>query len=187
GRSSDAFILSAGWTRDTRDSALAPTKGYLTRLSTEGSVAGDLRYYSMSAQQQFYWPVTRSMTLALNAQIDVGRGYSGQPYPPLKNFYAGGIGSVRGYEGGSLGPRDPVTDDFSGGPKRFFFNAQVYLPFPGTQQDRTLRWFAFVDGGQVYGDNQAMEFGDLRYSAGLGLSWDSPIGPLQISWARALN
>lgn len=187
GSKSDAFILSAGWTRDTRDSALAPHRGYLTRLSTEGSVAGDLRYYSMTAQQQFYWPVTRSLTLALNAQVDYGRGYSGQPYPPLKNFYAGGIGSVRGYEGGSLGPRDPDTDDFIGGAKRVFFNAQLYLPFPGTQQDRTLRWFAFVDGGQVYSDRQSMDFGALRYSAGLGLSWESPIGPLQISWARALN
>ena len=187
GRKSDAFILNTGWTRDTRDSALAPRRGYLTRLSVEGSVLGDLRYYSATAQQQIYWPVTRAMTLALNAQVDYGRGYSGQPYPPLKNFYAGGIGSVRGYEGGSLGPRDPGTDDFIGGSKRFFFNTQLYLPFPGAGQDRTLRWFAFVDGGQVYANNQSMNFGDLRYSAGIGLSWDSPLGPLQISWGRALN
>lgn len=187
GAKSHAFILNAGWLRDTRDSALAPRKGYLSRLGTEGSVAGDLRYYSVTAQQQFYWPVTRDLTLALNAQIDYGKGYSGQPFPPLKNFYAGGIGSVRGYAGGSLGPRDPRDDDFIGGAKRFFFNAQLYLPFPGTQQDRTLRWFAFVDGGQVYADNQSMNFGQLRYSAGLGLSWDSPLGPLQISWAYAIN
>lgn len=187
GDRTSAFILSAGWTKDTRDSALAPRSGYLTRLSTEGSVLGDLRYYSVTAQQQIYWPLSRDLTLALNAQADYGRGYSGQPYPPLKNFYAGGIGSVRGYEGGSLGPRDPLYDDFIGGSKRFFFNAQLYLPFPGTQQDRTLRWFAFVDGGQVYGNNQNMDFGNLRYSAGIGLSWDSPLGPLQISWGRALN
>ncbi|TSH90328.1 outer membrane protein assembly factor BamA [Verticiella sediminum] len=187
GPKSDAFILSTGWTRDTRDSALAPREGYLTRLSGEGSVLGDLRYYSATAQGQVYWPVSRDITLALNAQVDYGRGYSGQPYPPLKNFYAGGIGSVRGYESGSLGPRDPDTNDFIGGAKRVFFNTQLYLPFPGAQQDRTLRWFAFVDGGQVYANNQNINLGDLRYSAGIGLSWDSPLGPLQISWGRALN
>ena len=187
GAKSHAFILNAGWTRDTRDSALAPRTGYLTRLSADVAVLGDLKYYSVTGQQQFYWPLSRDLTLALNAQIDYGRGYGGQPYPPLKNFYAGGIGSVRGFEGGSLGPRDPRDDDFIGGAKRVFFNAQLYLPFPGTQQDRTLRWFAFVDGGQVFGNSQNMDFGDLRYSAGLGLSWDSPLGPLQISWGRALN
>lgn len=187
GPKSNAFILNASWQRDTRDSALAPRKGYLSRLGTEGSVAGDLRYYVLSAQQQFYWPVTRTLTFAVNAQIDYGKGYAGHPYPPLKNFYAGGIGSVRGYAGGSLGPRDPRYDDPTGGAKRFFFNAQLYLPFPGAGQDRTLRWFAFVDGGQVYADDQTMNFGQLRYSAGIGLSWDSPLGPLQISWAYALN
>lgn len=187
GAKSDAYILSAGWSKDTRDSGLAPNSGYLTRLNVEGSVFGDLRYYSATAQQQYYWPITRVMTLGLNAQVDWGRGYSGQPYPPLKNFYAGGIGSVRGYEGGSLGPRDPATNDYLGGAKRAFFNAQLYLPFPGTQQDRTLRWFMFVDGGQSYADTQKMSLGDFRYAAGIGLSWESPLGPLQISWGRALN
>ncbi|MCK9512112.1 MAG: outer membrane protein assembly factor BamA [Pigmentiphaga sp.] len=187
GSRSNAFILSTGWTRDTRDNALAPRKGYLSSLSGEVSVLGDLKYYSGTAQQQWYWPVSRNITLALNGQIDYGKGYGGRPYPPLKNFYAGGIGSVRGFESGSLGPRDPRNDDFIGGAKRIFFNTQVYLPFPGAGQDRTLRWFAFLDGGQVYADNQNINFGEFRYSAGIGLSWDSPLGPLQISFGYPLN
>src|SRR5690606_32082611 len=69
GAKSNAFILSTGWTRDTRDSALAPREGYLTRLSAEGSVLGDLRYYSVTAQQQLYWPLSRSLTVAFNAQV----------------------------------------------------------------------------------------------------------------------
>ena len=187
GSKSDAFILSTGWVRDTRDNALAPTRGYLSRLQGEGSVLGDLKYYSVTAQQQWYWPVTRDITFALNGQIDYGKGYGGRPYPPLKNFYAGGIGSVRGFESGSLGPRDPRNDDFIGGAKRMFFNTQLYFPFPGARQDRSLRWFAFVDGGQVYADNQSIDFGQFRYSAGVGLSWDSPLGPLQVSFGYPLN
>ena len=84
-------------------------------------------------------------------------------------MYAGGIGSVRGYDGASLGPRDPVSGDFLGGSSRVLANVQLYLPFPGTNQDRTLRWFR------------------LRYSAGVGLSWQSPMGPLEISWANPIN
>ncbi|MGE4337256.1 MAG: outer membrane protein assembly factor BamA [Pigmentiphaga sp.] len=187
GNRSNAFILSTGWTRDTRDNALAPREGYLSRLSGEVSVLGDLKYYSATAQQQWYWPVSRNITLALNGQVDYGKGYGGRPYPPLKNFYAGGIGSVRGFESGSLGPRDPRNDDFIGGAKRIFFNTQLYLPFPGAAQDRTLRWFAFLDGGQVYSDTQNINFGEFRYSAGVGLSWDSPLGPLQISFGYPLN
>ncbi len=187
GPKSDAVILSTGWTRDTRDSALVPRRGYLTRIEGEGSVFGDLKYWSATAQQQLYWSPTRSITVALNGQIDYGKGYGGRPYPPLKNFYAGGIGSVRGFESASLGPRDPRNGDFVGGAKRLFFNTQVYLPFPGTDQDPTLRWFAFLDGGQVYADNQSIDFGQFRYSVGLGLSWESPLGPLQLSFGYPLN
>lgn len=187
GPKSDAVILSTGWTRDTRDSALVPRKGYLTRIRGEGSVLGDLKYWSATAQQQYYWSPNRAITVAFNGQIDYGKGYGGRPYPPLKNFYAGGIGSVRGYESGSLGPRDPRNDDFVGGAKRVFFNTQLYLPFPGNTQDPTLRWFAFFDGGQVYADNQSIDFGEFRYSVGLGLSWESPLGPLQLSFGHPLN
>jgi outer membrane protein insertion porin family len=71
-------------------------------------------------------------------------------------------------------------------------NVQFYLPFPGTQQDRSLRWFAFADGGQVFGtdgfgNDTAIDFGQMRYSAGIGLSWVSPLGPLQLSFAKPLN
>jgi outer membrane protein insertion porin family len=145
------------------------------------------------AQHQTYIPIGRDFTLALNGMFDFGNSYkTDYPYPIIKNVYAGGIGTVRGYSQNSLGPTDPLTGTYLGGSKRVVGNVQFYLPFPGTQKDRSLRWFAFADGGQVFGtdgfgNDTAIDFGQMRYSAGIGLSWVSPLGPLQLSFARPLN
>ncbi len=198
GETTNAAILSVGWAKDTRDSALSPHRGSYTRLSGDVSTL-DLRYYKLSAQQQYYWPLGRAFTFAVNAQVDWAKTYgsSGKNFPVIKNMYAGGIGSVRGYEGASLGPRDTLTDTYLGGSRRTVANAQLYLPFPGASRDRTLRWFVFTDLGQVTTtDNSGCPGGEgnhvadpcgWKYSAGLGLSWESPMGPLQLSYGRALN
>src|SRR3546814_13007563 len=109
----------------------------------------DLRYYMLSAQQQYYLPLGRSYTLAFNALADWGKSYGGKSFPVIKNVYGGGIGSVRGYEGASLGPRDSLTNDYLGGSRRIVGNVQLYLPFPGASRDRTLRWFLLPDAGQA--------------------------------------
>lgn len=197
GESTNAVIFNVGWAKDYRDSAVAPTKGGLTRLKADVGTM-NLKYYLLTAQQQYYLPIGRDYTLALNGMFDYGKSYgTGYPYPVIKNVYAGGIGTVRGYSGNTLGPTSPLLNDptqfaYIGGSKRLVGNVQFYLPFPGSQQDRTLRWYVFADGGQVWGQNidgseQSINFGDLRYSAGVGLSWTSPLGPLQISYAKALN
>lgn len=200
GEKSTAVILNAGWTKDTRDSAVAPTRGYMTSLNASVSV-GHLKYYMLSGQQQFYFPLSKDYTLAFNVAADWGRTYgTNKPFPVIKNLYAGGIGSVRGYEGSSLGPRDAFSGDYLGGNTRVLANVQLFLPFPGTQNDRSLRWFLFADAGKI-GVNGGQtcttgspEYGGVvsdpcgwRYSAGVGLSWNSPLGPLQLSYARPLN
>ncbi len=196
GKSSHAVIFNLGWEKDTRDSALVPTRGSYTRLSGDFSTL-DLRYYMLSAQQQYYLPLGTDYTLALNGIVDWGRSYGDRSYPVIKNVYAGGIGTVRGYEGASLGSRDTLTGDFLGGSRRIVGNVQLYLPVPGASRDRTLRWFVFGDVGRVdntSGGCAAGRPGEIvddacgwRYSAGLGFSWQSPIGPLEISYGRALN
>ena len=191
GDTTNAMILNTGWSKDLRDSALVPTKGSFTRLKADvGTVS--LKYYMLTAQQQLYVPIGRDYTVAFNALFDFGQSYSDNQYPIIKNVYAGGIGTVRGYSTNSLGPRDLLTGTYLGGSKRVVGNVQFYLPFPGTNQDRTLRWFVFADGGQVfgtdgYGNDTAINFSQLRYSAGVGLTWISPLGPLQLSYAKPLN
>ena len=186
-----AAILNTGWAKDTRDSSLAPTKGSFSRLKADIGT-GSLKYYLLGAQQQLFLPLSRDYTIAFNAMFDYGNSYSDLPYPIIKNVYAGGIGTVRGYSQSSLGPRDLLTQTYLGGSKRVIGNVQLYLPFPGTQQDRTLRWYVFGDGGQVFGtdgsgNDTSINWSKIRYSAGIGLSWISPIGPLQLSLAKALN
>lgn len=179
--------LTVAWARDSRDSALAPTRGRYQRANLEVGAFSDLQYYRATYQHQYFMPLFGSSTLALNGELNYGRGLGGKPYPVFKNFYAGGIGSVRGYRGSSLSVNPVAGEDPIGGQSRIIMNAELQFPFPGGGPDRTLRWFTFVDGGQVFRDGEKMGVSDLRYSYGLGISWLSPIGPLKLSLARPIN
>lgn len=181
-----SFPLSVGWQRDQRDSALVPTRGWYQRLNSDWGVAGDIKYIRAVYQVQKYIPLDRRFTLGLNADLGWGKGLSGQSYPVIKNFYAGGLGSVRGFEQGSLGERYP-NGTAKGGAKKINLNAEMITPFPGASNDRTLRMFGFVDAGNVFGDNAPMRLQDLRASTGLGVSWISPVGPLRFALARPLR
>ena len=183
GENSLSVPLTIGWSRDDRDSALAPNSGRYQRLNSEWSVAGDARYVRANYQYQQYIPLNKQFTIAFNGELGLGKGMNGRPFPVFKNFYSGGLGSVRGFDQGTLGPRD-VTGASLGGPKKITLNAELIAPFPGAGNDRTLRWFTFVDAGNVYGEDESWELGDMRVSAGLGLSWISPLGPLRIAIAQ---
>jgi outer membrane protein insertion porin family len=177
--------FTAAWARDTRDSLIVTTDGLLTRLSTEFAY-GDLQYYRLGINQQFYWPLSRSLTLFLNGDFGYAGGRGGKPLPFFKNYYAGGPGTVRGYQDFSLGPRDAPGNTL-GGTRRVVGNVELLFPMPGAAQDKSLRLGLFVDAGQVYADGAPIELSELRYSVGLALSWASPLGPLRLSYASPLN
>ena len=122
----------------------------------------------------------------LNGEIGFGNGYGGKPLPFFKNFYAGGNTSVRGYDSGSLGPKD-TNGDSLGGNRRLVGNAEIFFPFPGLKNDKSVRLSVFADGGTAFGVGDQFNLGDLRYSAGVAVSWFSPIGPLKFSLAQPLN
>ncbi len=182
-----SFPLTIAWQRDSRDSALVPTMGRYQRANAELSAFGDQRYYRATYQHQYFKPLFTSTTLALNGELNYGRGIGDKPYPVFKNFYAGGIGSVRGYDGSSLSVNPVAGEDVTGGQTRVIANAELQFPFPGSGADRSLRWFTFVDAGQVYREDESFDLSELRYAAGLGISWISPIGPLKLSFGKALN
>lgn len=186
GYSSTGVPLTIGWTRDDRDSALAPNSGRYQRLNSEWSVAGDARYVRGNYQFQQYIPLNKQFTVAFNGELGWGKGMNGRPFPVFKNFYSGGLGSVRGFEQGTLGPRD-VTGASIGGPRKITLNAEFMAPFPGAGNDRTLRVFSFVDAGNVFGATEKVSFSDFRASVGLGLSWISPLGPLRLVYAQPVK
>ncbi|HJW10901.1 MAG TPA: outer membrane protein assembly factor BamA, partial [Albitalea sp.] len=189
GSVSSSVPITIGWARDGRDSALVPTEGRYQRLNLDWGIAGDTRYLRANAQFQQYIPLTRRFTFGFNAEAGWGKGLGGRPYPIFKNFYGGGLGTVRAFDQGSLGPVD-VIGAFIGGNRRLNLQSQLYLPVPGTGNDRTLRWFGFLDAGNVWGETEPVKLNGrygLRASAGIGLSWVSPVGPLQLSYGSPIR
>jgi outer membrane protein insertion porin family len=180
------FPLTAGWFRDSRDSALVPTRGVLARVYTEVAPTGEAQYAKYGGSYQHFIPLNKQFSLAFNTEIGVGQALGGGTFPVFKNFFAGGLGSVRGFAQGSLGPRD-ITGNVKGGAKKLVLNGEIYTPFPGAGNDRTLRLYGFVDAGNVFGADEPIGFKDLRSAYGLGVSWSSPMGPLRLAWANPLT
>ena len=117
----------------------------------------------------------------MNGEFGYAAGYAGKALPFFKNFYAGGVGSVRGFEAASLGPRD-LNGDVLGGNRRAIANLELLFPMPGIK-DKSVRLSTFVDTGYVWGTDDKISASDLRASAGVAVSWDSPVGPLKFSFS----
>ena len=182
------FTVSAAFAHDTRDSLLYTTSGNNLRVSVEATAPGsDLEYYRVNVESSLYYPITNKAAFKLSADIGYGDGYgdtNGLPF--FKNYFAGGTRTVRGFEPRSLGPRDTGTfPQPFGGSKRVLLNASLFLPVGGGALDKRLQMF--VDGGQVFANDDDIELDDVRFSAGVGFNWISPVGPLSISYSIPLN
>lgn len=196
-----------GWAHDTRDNVLFPNKGVLQRLTAEIGLPGfDQEYYKLSYQHTWYKDITKNITLMLNGEAGYADSYGSNEYPFTKNFYAGGVNSVRGYETSAIGPRDvdPGPDDIRGtaddgndyavgGTRRLVANAELFFPVPFLKDTKQWRLSAFLDAGTVWGDetgtiNACEGASDcMRYSTGVGVSWYSPFGPIKVVLASPLN
>ncbi len=185
GESSWAVLGTLGWLRDERDSPLTPTRGLFMASNVEFTLpVGDLRYVRANFDTQYYKPLTKDYTIGVYTSIARGWSWGDYLYPIFKNYYAGGIGSVRGFEAASLGPRD--SDGFPrGGQSKLIGSFEFLFPMPGTGNEQIVRMFTFLDVGNVFPDT--IELDELRYSAGLGLNWLSPLGPLKLSVGYPIN
>ena len=186
GKTSRAWLALLGWSRDSRDSALTPTRGRLQRFNIEVTLPSQtLQYYKATYNHQWFIPLSKDYTLALNGLIGYGDTFNNKLFPVFKNFFAGGIGSVRAYGPSTLGKRDEIDGYATGGNTTATFSAEFLFPLAGTGNDRSIRTFLFLDGGNVWIDKY--DFSELRYSTGVGLNWLSPIGPLKLSLGWPLN
>src|SRR6185295_19445209 len=185
GASSTAYILTAGWSRDTRDDILYPTKGRLQSVYFEtGLPLGDLTYYKIQYVDSNYWPIYRDFVLLLRADLGWGDGYNEKPLPFFKAFFAGGVNSVRGYDTASLGPQDPFGNAL-GGRRKIIGNLELFYPI--LKGDKAVRASVFADAGQIYANGDQSQFESFRYSAGVGIAWNSPLGPPKFSYAIPLH
>ena len=194
------FPLGVSWVRDSRDRAIFPTTGGVQRVFGEVTLPGsDLEYWKIGYTHRRYFPLSTSFTLALNLDIGYGEGYGKTSELPFyEHFYAGGVGTVRGFELYSLGPRDSNGDAY-GGNLRTVANVELLFPMPGRAFADSVRLAAFLDAGNVFLTNDGgipassgccangFDAGDLRYSAGVGATWLSPFGALTVSLAQPLN
>ena len=176
-----------GFGRDTRDSIYFPSRGYLLEAGAEvGLPGGDVKFWRLQTRGQWLQPIWGPIVLSVNGEFGMADGYGGKPLPFFKNFYAGGVDSIRGFEQSSLGPRD-TNGDFVGGNRRVVGNVELLFPMPGVKTDKSVRLSVFADIGNVFGAFEEMKFGDLRSSVGIGVSWFSPVGPLKFSLAKPLK
>ncbi|WP_410114403.1 outer membrane protein assembly factor BamA [Acinetobacter indicus] len=217
------YNLSLGWSYNTLNRPIFPTTGMSHRVNAEIALPGsDVEYQKVTYDAQAYYPLGKDFVL---------RGYGkvgfGNDLPFYKNYYAGGYGSVRGYDNSTLGPKYPgvtsnetKTRDYSpeevGGNALVQFGTELALPVPFKGDwARQVRPVIFAEGAQVFDtqcdvpqgmlywegganddgvdarqyckDNYGFDFGNMRYSVGVGFTWITMIGPLSLSYAYPLN
>jgi outer membrane protein insertion porin family len=184
------FEFVTSWTRDTRDRAIFPNRGGRQYLSLETNLPGsDLQYYRLNYRNSRYFSLAKAFTLKLNLDLGYGEGYGDdEGLPFFRNFYAGGIGSVRGYKTNSLGPEDQFGDAL-GANSKIAGQMELLFPPPGDTFADTMRFGLFLDAGNVFdlSGGGTIETSELRASAGAMLSWMSPVGPLSFSVGYPLN
>lgn len=191
GCNNTSAVLNLTWTHDTRDNVLYPNYGVLQRLSSDIGLPGfDLEYYKVEYKHTWYYDITKDYTLMLNGDLGYGNNYGSRDFPFFKNFYLGGVSTVRGYNNGTIGTKelDNNGNRFAvGGTKKLLTNAEIFFPVPGLNDSKQFRLSTFFDAGAVYGSSEDITTDAIRYSTGLGVSWFSPFGPIKLVFAKALN
>ncbi|MBS1157177.1 MAG: outer membrane protein assembly factor BamA [Proteobacteria bacterium] len=190
GNNNKIFTVGANWARDTRDSATYATEGRYHKLSTEIETPGSTtKYVKVSTENQLFYSPVKTFTAMWNIEAGYGMAYGGSELPFYKNYFVGGIGSVRGFKSGSLSKKE-TTSTYSvalGGTRRFVNNFEFFTAMPGMKDDKSMRLSAFVDSGAAWAKGEKLSLGDLRHSAGVAFTWISPIGPIKMSIASPIK
>lgn len=186
--------LRIGLTRDSRDRAMFPTSGSVQTLFFDGFVPlakDSVFFYTANYHAKLYQPIYGPWIFVTRGDLGYANAFDGtRNYPFFRNYFTGGIDSVRGYQGFSLGPLDSNGKSYGG---NMLFDGSVGLIFPNYISEN-LRTTWFVDGGNVYSSLNNRLFGGastntgpLRYSSGIEADWLTPFGPIELSIAEPLN
>ncbi|WP_028451194.1 outer membrane protein assembly factor BamA [Chitinilyticum aquatile] len=187
GPDNQTYTASLSFVSDSRDSVIYPKKGNMFKVAADIAIPpSEIEYYKVNLQNRFFYSPFESLTFMWNFELGYADGYGDGELPFYKNFFAGGVNSVRGFKSGSLGPQDSNGDSM-GGDRRFVNNLEFLIPVPGMKDDQSMRLSAFVDAGGIWGPGQDLDGNAVRYSTGFGFTWVSPIGPIKLIYAYPLN
>jgi outer membrane protein insertion porin family len=200
GTNSQEVTVALGWLHNTFNRMVFPEKGLQLSAGAMASVPGShLQYYRLSANGQWFYPLGRGFIYTLGGTLGFGGGYGDTSELPFyKNFYCGGVRTVRGFKESSLGPRDSLGNPF-GGNLLATATSGVILPNFFSEDLKSVRLTWFIDAGQVYTTQGTSIITDdptgissqhlegFRYSTGLSLNWMSPIAPLVFNIAYPIN
>ena len=204
GNEFDLVSLTATYSMSALNRGLLPTGGRSQSMSFEMTVPGsELEYYRLNYTGQVFYPLFNPFVLRLRANLGYGEAYGGtENFPFYKHFFAGGMGSVRGYESNSLGPRSTPSpqDRFNdpdpiGGNVLVELSAEVLFPLPFIEDQSQLKSVLFFDAGNVFNTNcpdvsvycLGLDNGELRYSAGIAVTWITGFAPISFALAFPVN
>ncbi len=185
----DSLAFWTGWQTDSRDNMIFPTKGYKVSLNADVTApVFDMQYYKISASGEQYFPVTEKITTRIKGGLGYGASYGDEIFPFFKNYTVGGQSTLRGFKQSSVGEKTLDTNGqyiTYGGEKMVTLSAETFFPVPGMKNTDSFRMSAFLDAGGVFEDSFSAS--EMRYSMGIGATWLSPFGPLNVSLAAPLN
>ncbi|WP_404413724.1 outer membrane protein assembly factor BamA [Vreelandella aquamarina] len=208
GDNAQSLKLTGSWTRNNLNRGIMPTAGNYQRLSLETAAPGsDTSYYKARARAQQLFPIDDDDQWSLKFSGNLGYANTlggDDPYPFYENFYAGGLGSVRGFTANTLGQRTTPPEGSTrtgtlGGNVLVEGSAEIIFPLPFIEDQNSFQTSLFYDVGNTFlTDCYAIESGtsrcssgvdlnDLRSSVGIGFSWLTPVGPLTFSFAEAVD
>ena len=204
GTSFGLLALTAAYSQSALNRGLLPTAGYSQSFSMELTAPGsDLEYYRFNYSGQRFFNIGNPFVLRLRADLGYGDAYGNtDTYPFYKHFFAGGMGSIRGYDYNALGPRStPAAQDQAprshpiGGNVAVELSAEVLFPMPFIEDQRQIRSVLFLDAGNVFNTNclpvsrvcRGIDDGELRYSAGLAVTWITGFAPISFALTYPIN
>ncbi len=202
GDNHSAFKVGGYITDNQLNRGVMATDGSYNKLSAEVAVPGsDMTFFTLEYKNRYFIPINDDYSVKFRTDLGYADGYGSDSLLPFyEHYFAGGLGSVRGYSGNSLGPKSTPTDDDDpsafGGNVLVETGVELIYPLWFVEDRSSLQTVVFLDGGNVFmtecsrvstNCTEGVELSELRWSAGLGLTWLSPIGPLDFSISKALN
>jgi len=175
-------VIGQALVYDTRDDRFDPTEGYIVKLETDfAGLGGSERFVRGTLQGAKHYTPFEEITVSLLGEAGHVQGI-GRDVGLADRFFRGGD-NFRGFSFGGIGPRDRDTDDALGANTYYVVTAEVAFPI-GLPREMGVRGRVFTDVGSAFGidasDPVILDKKSLRLSAGVGVSWQSPFGPVRV-------